>query len=299
MRQPIETLLKAYYGQDLPKNPQTLVFQGVDGYDVYNPSAPFEFEGKTLILARVEKRDSEVSQAVYFEWINDIYVRRTDLTPLDLQDPCITKIGSDYVVGGTYVFHENGQVRWYTRFYKGPHLNNLKVSLNAPMGMKDVRLIELPDGRIGVFSRPQGDKGKRGQIGFDIAANYDSVTTEFIDQAPLFDQFILTEWGGANHLILLDDHTIGVLGHIANFSGNDIRHYYAMTFTVDTRTKQASPMKLIAAREQFNPGPSKRQDLIDVLFSAALVPLSKNTYTLYVGVSDAEVQTIEVTNPFE
>lgn len=298
MRQPIEILLKDYHQNELPKNPKTLVFKGVDGYDVYNPSSPFLFEGKELILARVEKRDSEVSKSVYFENQNGVYVKREDLMPLDLQDPCITKIGTDFVVGGTYVFHENGKVYWYTRFYKGDHPNNLKVSLNAPLGMKDVRLIELPDGRIGVFTRPQGEKGKRGQIGFDIAKSYDEVTTEFIDQAPLFDQFILTEWGGANHLMMLDDYTIGVLGHIANFSGNDIRHYYAMTFKVDIRTKQASPMKLIAAREHFNPGPSKRDDLIDVLFSAALVPLKKNTYTLYVGVSDAEVQTIEVSNPF-
>ncbi len=43
------------------------VFQGVEGYDVYNPTAPFSYQGKTMICARVEKRDSEVSQAVFFE----------------------------------------------------------------------------------------------------------------------------------------------------------------------------------------------------------------------------------------
>lgn len=298
MRQTILSLLQSYQQEQQAQNPTTLIFVGVDGYDVYNPSMPFIYQGKELILARVEKRDSEVSKSIYFEKVNHQYAKRDDLMPLDLQDPCITMIEGDYVVGGTYVYHEHGQTHWYTKFYKGKDLNSLKPALDAPDGMKDVRLVELPDHRIGVFTRPQGKKGKRGHIGFDVAHSFDDITKKFIDDAPLFEQFIDEEWGGANHLMMLDDKTIGVLGHIANFTGDEMRHYYPMTFTVNIETRQASPMKIIAVRDNFNPGPSKRDDLVDVLFSAALIKTKDDLYELYVGVSDAEVQKIDIVNPF-
>ncbi|MCI8361224.1 MAG: DUF1861 family protein, partial [Clostridiales bacterium] len=34
-----------------------LIFQGVDGFDVYNCSIPFTWQGETYIYGRVEKRD--------------------------------------------------------------------------------------------------------------------------------------------------------------------------------------------------------------------------------------------------
>lgn len=296
--QTIEQLLQNFNKEEQPKNPKTLRFVGTMGLDVYNPSEPFIYEGKELIIGRVEERDSEVSMSVFFEKQGDTYVKREDIKPLPLQDPCITMIDGDYVIGGTFVTFENNQAKWFTKFYKGKNLKDLKISVEAPLGMKDVRFIQLPDKRIGVFTRPQGMKGGRGKIGFRIAKNYDEITTKFIDDAPLFNQFIDSEWGGANQLTMIDQNTIGVLGHIGNFSEGNVRHYYAMTFKVDIHTLKASPMRIIAVRKNFNPGPSKRDDLIDVLFSAALVKEKDDKYMLYVGVSDAEVQTIEVLNPF-
>ena len=70
-----------------------------------------------------------------------------------------------------------------------------------------------------------------------------------------------------------------------------------MTFKVDILTKEASKMKIIAIRDDFNEGPAKRPDLVDVLFAAGIVEQNEK-YVLYVGVSDAEVQTIEVVEPF-
>ena len=46
---------------------KVLTFKGVDGYDVYNPSIPFELNGKTYIAGRVEKRDSERSKVKLFD----------------------------------------------------------------------------------------------------------------------------------------------------------------------------------------------------------------------------------------
>lgn len=299
MRQSIESLLKEFNQKKQPSHANTLKFIGVNGYDIYNPSAPFFYKNKDLFIARVEKRDNEESKAVYFEKHGQVYVKRSNLKALDIQDPCITIIDGEYVVGGTYVYHEEGKTFWYTKFYKGKDLNDLKPVLDAPQGMKDVRMIQLNDGRIAVFTRPQGVKGGRGEIGFGIANHFSDISTAFIDDIGLLEQFIESEWGGANHLTILDEYTIGVLGHIANFSEENIRHYYAMTFKIDIRTGIPSPMKIIAKRDNFNPGPSKRPDLVDVLFSGALVKKNKNVYQLYVGVSDAEIQTIDVEDPFQ
>ena len=93
-----------------------------------------------------------------FEKVDDKFIIRKDLKALDLQDPCITIIDNEYVVGGTYVYEENNSVFWYTKFYKGKDLNQLEPSLNAPLGMKDVRLLELDNHKIAVFTRPQGKK---------------------------------------------------------------------------------------------------------------------------------------------
>ena len=47
-------------------------------------------------------------------------------------------------------------LHWRTRFYRGQH-QNLVPFAQGPDGMKDIRLVELPDGDIGVFTRPQGE----------------------------------------------------------------------------------------------------------------------------------------------
>lgn len=298
MKQKICDLLEDFRKGAQPRNPQKPVFKGVEGYDVYNPSVPFRYKNKELIIARVEKRDSEDSLAVFFEKNGGVFEKRSDLPQLELQDPCISKIGDRWIVGGTAVIKKDGKVSWYTQFFKGKDLENLTPFLDAPEGMKDVRLLELPDGRIAVCSRPQGKKGGRGSIGFGIADNLDAVTREFIDELPILEQFIPEEWGGANQLVLAAPDTIGIIGHIANFSEGTIRHYYAMAFTLNIHTQKASPIRIIAERRNFLPGQAKRPDLEDVLFSAGIVEKDDTNVILYVGVSDCEVQSVQIKNPF-
>lgn len=73
---------------------------GVEGYDVYNPTAPFSYQGKNMICARVEKRDSEISQAVFFEETEkDIYRVAEGWERYNLQDPSITRVLGQYVLG--------------------------------------------------------------------------------------------------------------------------------------------------------------------------------------------------------
>nr|WOZ50631.1 AncX [synthetic construct] len=298
--QTCEELLQEFRQNKQVSKAEKLKFTGVDGRDVYNITAPFLYEGKQLILGRVEKRDSEFSEVVFFEKTDGVWTRREDAKTFNLQDPFFTFINGELIFGGVEVFYNpNGAVTWYTVFYRGKDINDLKPFATGPQGMKDIRLVELPDGRIGVFTRPQGEKGGRGKIGFTIINSLDDLTPETIENAPLLpDQFVDEEWGGANEAHLLDNGTIGVLGHIAYFDEDGNRHYYAMCFALDPETQEATPMKIIAVRSNFPEGPAKRPDLADVVFSGGLVRKEDGTAELYVGVSDAEAHRITIPDPF-
>lgn len=277
------------------------VFQGVEGFDVYNPTAPFSYQGRRILCARVEKRESEVSQAVFFEEIQPNAYRTIDgWKRYPLQDPCIARVLGQYILGGTEVFPHPvnpGQVCWHTSFYYGPDLEHLEKLADGPDGMKDVRLVELADKRIGIFTRPQGEKGGRGKIGFTIVDDFSGVTAEAMEAAPLLGLFGDEEWGGVNEAFLLENGKIGVLGHIACFKPDEVRHYFPMAFVFDPATREYTHPRILAERRELLPGPSKRPDLEDVLFSGGLL-MENGKAVLYVGVSDCEVQNIVVTNPF-
>lgn len=297
----VSKLLERYKPQIL-KNPFKIKFLGVGNMDVYNITAPFYWKDKRYIIGRVEERESIHAKACFFEEVNnETYKLCHNIPSFHLQDPFITKIDDIYIFGGVEIFphpYEEGRVWWRTVFYKGKDIDDLEVFFHGPNGMKDIRLVELLDHRVGVFSRPQGKKGGRGKIGFTIIEEPGQLTKEVIEQAPLFDQFQEDEWGGANEITLLKDGKLGVLGHIANFTDNNIRHYYSMIFVVNPLTKECSDIQIIASRDDFLEGPSKREDLKDVLFSSGLLRLENGTAILYTGVSDVEAQCIEIEDPF-
>ena len=277
------------------------VFQGVEGYDVYNPTAPFVYQGKNMICVRVEKRDSEISQAVFFEEIEkDVYRVAEGWKRYDLQDPSITKVKGRYVLGGTEVYpHPENPERmcWHTVFYCGASPEHMERLTQGPEGMKDVRLVELADGRIGIFTRPQGEKGGRGKIGFTAVEDFPAVTAAAMEDAPLLDLFGREEWGGVNEAFLLPDGRIGVLGHIACFLPDEVRHYFPMAFVFHPVTGEHTEPEILAERKEFLPGPSKRPDLEDVLFSGGMLRQGDRA-VLYVGVSDCEIQYMVAPNPF-
>jgi hypothetical protein len=282
---------------------RNLEFVMKDGRDVYNITAPFRFDGKTLILGRVEKRENELSEIVVFE-----------KTPSDkwtpcfthpdfqgLQDPCITWAGEELVLGGVRfpVPMKNGGHGCVMDFYRGTSLANLHHFLSGPPGMKDIRFKQLLDGRVAVFSRPQGTIGGRGEIGFTIAPSWEAITSDMIANAPLFKtQLPKEEWGGVNEAHQLANGHLGLLGHIACFDAQGDRHYYPMVFSVDPATRQPSSIRIIARRSFFPSGPSKRNDLVDVVFSGGMVRNGDGTAELYAGISDAAAAVVSLPDPF-
>jgi hypothetical protein len=286
-----------------PTNPENLLFTGIGDKDVYNITAPFEDEGELVIAGRTESRDSEHSCVYFFVERNGEWVPRENSPVLELQDPFFTKIAGELVLGGVQIFPhptKEGALGWRTVFYKGQSINSLKEFAKGPDGMKDLRLVELKDGSIGVLTRPQGDKGGRGKIGWTRISSLDELTIDVINDAPLIEgQFMDEQWGGANEPHLLANGLVGVLGHIASFDQEGNRHYYPMAFALDPDTAEVSDITLICARKYFLPGPAKRPDLVDVVFSGGLVRnIDEGKAVLYAGISDAEAQRITIDDPF-
>ncbi|WP_338788197.1 DUF1861 family protein [Metabacillus sp. FJAT-53654] len=295
-------LLQEFKQQAQPRHAEKLRFIGVGDKDVYNISAPFEDEGQLVIAGRVESRDSEHSEVHFFVEQNGEWAPREGAPVFKLQDPFFTKIAGELVLGGVEIFPHptlENSLSWRTVFLKGDKIASLTEFAQGPDGMKDLRLIELKDGSIGMLTRPQGEKGGRGKIGFRRLPSLEQLTIEEIEKTPLLEnQFIDEEWGGANEAHLLANGLIGVLGHIANFDDEGNRHYYPMVFAIDPETGDCSDIKLIATRSNFLEGPAKRPDLIDVVFSGGLVRKQDGTADLYAGISDADAQKISIEDPF-
>lgn len=281
---------------------QKLNFGGVDGKDVYNIAAPFQDDGETIIAGRVESRDSEHSDIVFFTERGGIWLPLEGAPVLRLQDPFHATIGGLHVLGGVEIFphpERPGMLMWRTVLYRGRRIAELERFFEGPDGMKDIRLVELNDGSVGVFTRPQGEKGGRGKIGFIRISSLDELTVQAIEDAPLLEaHFDDEEWGGANEAHLLTGGLVGVLGHIARFDEQGNRHYYPIVFVYHPETGGRTPLKIIAERADFAPGPSKRPDLEDVVFSGGLIRHGDGTATLYAGIGDAEAQRIEIRDPF-
>lgn len=289
------------YDRNTIKATHKLVFHGVDGYDVYNITAPFKVKGTTYIAGRVEKRDSELSEIVFFKQVDLVnYQVDETINRLNLQDPYITIINDELVIGGTEVFdHPDmpGEL-WYKAVkYRGFDLNNLTRFFEGPCGMKDIRIVELKDSRILVFTRPQGEIGGRGQIGWLIVDSLDEISKIDLLKAPLLNTFIPQEWGGANELHILNETEIGVLSHIAKFDDDGNRHYYATTFIFDIVTHVATDFRIIATRDDLTQGDAKRQDLWDVVFSGGMIHHNQLCH-LYLGAGDCEAHYVEIENPF-
>jgi hypothetical protein len=297
------TLLEQFRASgDKPFNAQKLSFEGTGGKDVYNITAPFLDGGEKVIAGRVEERHSEQAQTVFFVERDGRWVPRENAPVFALQDPFYTFISGELVFGGVEIFPhptEIGKLGWRTILYRGESVARLQPFFTGPDQMKDLRVVQLQDGTIGVFTRPQGEKGGRGKIGFTRINSLDDLSLEVIDQAPILDgQFLDHEWGGANEIHLLKGGLLGVLGHIARFDEEGNRHYYPMIFVLDPATGEYSDLRIISERSNFQDGPAKRKDLRNVVFSGGLIRHPDGTADLYAGISDAEAHKITIRDPF-
>jgi hypothetical protein len=144
-------------GEKKPPESTVLSFRGVDGFDVYNCSVPFEWRGRRYIYGRVEKRHEWTRSWVrlFAETGRDEYALVENSMIYQLEDPFVTRIGGELVLGGTHVRYARNRIdTYYGYFYRGTDLDDLMYFTTGPNYMKDIRLVDLP-GAVGVFSRPR------------------------------------------------------------------------------------------------------------------------------------------------
>ena len=282
-------------------NSQKLVFSGFPGHDVYNVTAPFEWKERSVIAGRVERRSEELSEIVLFSETDGEW-RPIEGAPTfpGLQDPCVTMMDGKVVLGGVRFPVTIGEDRkaWQMEFYREGLNGGFDKVLTGPPKMKDIRFLQLPDGRILVLTRPQGERGGRGRIGFCVVDSLIQARWETIENALLFDHCPEEQWVGANEAHLLTKNKIGVLGHLAEFREDGSRRYRSMVFCIDLETGQSTETEIIAERSDFPPGESKRPDLQDVIFSGGLLRLGHGRARLFAGLSDAEAGSLDLPDPF-
>ncbi len=294
----IDMLLKEHRVNPKIIKAKLLSFDGFSNMDVYNISNAFDYQGDRYLFGRVEKSDSEISQVVLFKKVAAYEYIKTGVAFKDLQDPCITKIDDEYVLGGTKIYFEDEKITsWATAFYKGKTLDDLKFFFESPKKMKDVRIIKKEV--IHTFTRPQGGDALLGKIGYCQFPNLNQLNVEAIENAPLLkDNFSDDNWGGVNQVLLLKNGKLGVLGHISKMSKGDVRHYYGMTFCFDPKEMAISNIKIICERKDFPKAKAKRKDLIDVIFPGGIERNFDGTATVYAGLSDAAAGEILIEDPF-
>ena len=283
-----------------------LKFIGVDGFDVYNPSIPFEFQNKTYIFGRLEKREEWARSWVrLFEKTgDDTYSLVQNSMIYQLEDPYISKIGDEIVMGGTHVRYSKGEIdTYYGYFYRGLDINNMYYFTTGPDYMKDIRLIELDNGEIGVFSRPRSKEiykkyGSESVVGFTTVKSLDELCADKIENAKVIEELIHNdEWGGCNQCYRLKSGKIGVIGH-QSYNDNGVSVYMNTAFVFDPIIFEVSDFKIIGTRRCYPEGPSKKPDLVDCAFTSGICKRNDEKVNLYSGIGDCEAGRITIDNPF-
>lgn len=289
-----------------------LTFHGAEGYDVYNCSIPFEWKGKKYIFGRVERRGEWARSWVrLFENTGkDHWTLVPDTMIYQLEDPYVSVIGDNMVLGGTHVRYKQSEIdTYYGYFYKGTDLNDLYYFTTGPDFMKDIRLVSMKNGKIGVFSRPRNEEihkkyGSESVVGFAIINSLEELTADIIENAPVVPGlFQKDEWGGCNQCYCLDSGLIGVIGHKSykevNAEGLEILSYLNISFVMDIASREVEDMKIIGTRSCYPSGPAKRPNLVDCAFTSGIVMREDGKADLYSGIGDAEEGRIVIDYPFE
>ncbi len=287
-----------------------LTFHGVDGYDVYNTSTPFEWQGRMYLFGRVERR-ADWARSTCRLFVNtgadDWTVVPEVIYPLE--DPSVAWIGGQLVLVGTHVRHKPAGVdTYYAYFYRGSDPRDLEYFATGPNFMKDVRLVQLADGQIGVFSRPRNAEimqrfGCESQIGFTVIDTLDELLAETIENAPYIPGvFGAKEWGGCNQAHLLADGRIGVIAHQCylekDADGVEQQVYMNTAFVYNREKHVLEDFRIIGTRPCYPASTPKMPFLKDCAFTSGITLRPDGKADLYSGLSDTAEGRIVTPNPF-
>lgn len=295
----VNEMLRDYLSRPAPEHGELIQLHGVDGQDGYNPSMPVTGDHQAFTYVRVEPRDlplSSWSVPFYAIGTNEWHIDN-DLPMWRIEDPFTARIGGVLVVGGVRILAKRGsRVMWETIFLRGESAENLTEFARSPLYMKDVRLVELEDGRIGVFTRPFSTEHISRPVGYTEIDKLDDLCMEVMENAPLLDaQPVEAQWWGVNAVYPLAGGKLGVLAHIATW--NDInRYYYPIVFVFDRETREiVDGPRIIADRSCFPAYDARQPDLKDVVFPGWI---DRERGYFYAGLSDAAIGVMPLADPF-
>lgn len=299
----IQELKEAFERDQLKDTGIMLRFEGVDGYDVYNCSVPFREGDGWYIYGRVERRTEWAnSQVRLFERIApDTYAAVKDAPVYALEDPFVQWIDGELVLGGTHVRKDaqGGVATYWCDFYRGRGTRDLSLFATGPDRMKDVRLIALEGGGVGVFSRPKGADGA--SIGYTEIPSLDALTEQVIQGAPAIENLMAVDvWGGCNQCYRLADGRIGVIGHMSytDVPRGNLAVYTNVSFIFDPAARAVSSLQVIATRRSYPDFPAKLPKLLDCAFTSGILPRADGRVDLYSGIGDTAEGRIAIDNPF-
>ncbi len=213
-------------------------------------------------------------------------------------------IDDKYVLCGTHVLYHCGELEcFYAYFYAGKDLKHLHMFTHGPKDMKDIRMVQMDDGKIGVFSRPRGEHirakyGSESVVGFTVIDKLSELSDDVIQNAKVIqDLFAKDEWGGCNQCIALKDGLIGVIGHQCYLDG-EIQVYTNISFVFDPQTFKINDKKIIGVRKSYPETPAKKSFLTDCAFTSGITEPVGGRVELYSGISDAYEGKTNIEDPF-
>ena len=289
-------------GKKLEKG-KKLIIENLENKRIYNPSAPFKIGENFYLFCRVEDKANNISETRLFQQKGDKWVLVKEAPVFNLEDPFITFLNKGILFGGVYVEWENGKVKFLmTNFYYEKNFSDLdpqKPFAHGPLMMKDIRIVDLTD-RIGIFTRPQGEKFFGGRICYLETKNIEDLKNEKIFNQGKLIKLPLKEyeWVGTNDVYFLDENNLGVLAHIAFQDKRGYLHYSALTFVFNRKNFKVKNLKIVARRRDFPPGPSRSKRFKDVVFPGGFWRTEDGNYLLYCGLSDEEIGVLKIKNPF-
>ena len=305
----IQELIKEHINLNKKYDGEILEFEKEDGYDVYNCSIPFVFENETYIFGRVERRElwaSSYTRLFKLDKTTGVFMATDSTYPLE--DPSISYIDDEMILIGTYVIKDGSKIVTYNnRFYRGYDPFNLKHFADGPDYMKDIRILKLSSGKIGIFSRPRNDEvtkcyGTVSQIGYTEVDSLEDITPEAIENAKLIPNlFANMEWGGVNECFELKNNLIGIIGHHSYSEYiNDVDHpvYTNVSYVYDSKNNTYLDKKVIGIKEDYGKVDAKLDQLDRVAFTSGIVPIGNNKVRLYSGLCDSSEGYIVIDDPF-
>ncbi|KAG5510776.1 hypothetical protein GH5_07001 [Leishmania sp. Ghana 2012 LV757] len=281
-----------------------ITFKGLDTHDVYNCCVPFRVDGVYYMFGRVERRNEWVNSHVrlFRQTGHDEYTLVEHAMQWQLEDPFLVKIHGEMLFGGVRVTKDQGKVSHYAcDFYRGT-IDDLHYFTSGPKNMKDIRLVGLADGKIGIFSHHK--TSSTCITGFITINSLDELCSQVIDAAESIDHTLFGDaWGGVNQPYLLSTGKIGCISHHGyldtDAKGEVLNVYCITSFVYEPSTNKCYDYKILGTKSCFPDYPPKSPKLMDCAFVSGIVMRDDGKCDLYSGVGDTREGRMVVEYPFD